>query len=510
MTWQRWQQVYLLPIMIALLSIATIERQVHLSTQAQISGIENNLSARLDTASAKIERDLNSAISLSNGLNSYIKSQGGRLDNEVMQNWLAGMFIETEQLINIGVAPGNRIELIHPIAGNEAALGIYYPDLANQWPAIKAIIDSGTPKLVGPINLVQGGLGFIYRSPIYIDGDYWGITSIVMDADLILAHLDQVSASVQLTDDQQQLLFGKPELPTLYVSAHRKLAVPGVDWTLSAFASTQHVRSNQIRLASYPLALLFAVAVLLLASARYRSALRTQQLARENELVQREFVAIVSHELKTPITAIQGSLALLDHQLAKNLDTQGANLLNIARRNTAHLGLLINNLLDLDRMSKGTLTLSSSNIDLYPLATFVMNFMQNEASSKNITLNLDRSETSALAYGDPDRVQQIIHQLLSNAIKFSPENSHINITLTSTDEQAIISVQDEGQGIDAGTQAILFERFRQGHTGASRKAEGVGIGLALVYELATLMGGNVSFDTSEQGTTFTITLPNLG
>src|SRR5690606_4495148 len=95
---------------------------------------------------------------------------------------LARLYAQTRHVRNFGVAVGTTLTYVHPVEGNEAAIGLRYPELPNQWPYVKAVIDGGKPLLAGPLTLVQGGTGLVYRTPIVVDGRYWGLLSTVIDS----------------------------------------------------------------------------------------------------------------------------------------------------------------------------------------------------------------------------------------------------------------------------------------------------------------------------------------
>ena len=124
---------------------------------------------------------------LSSGISTYIKLTAGHSDLQQLEAMLASTYKEGEFLRNIGLSPGNRITHIYPLQGNEAAIGLYYPNLPRQWPTIKRVMERKEPAMVGPIPLLQGGNGLIYYNPVFLpDGTYWGVISIVLDADRFL------------------------------------------------------------------------------------------------------------------------------------------------------------------------------------------------------------------------------------------------------------------------------------------------------------------------------------
>lgn len=139
---------------------------------------------------AALEGELDSTLYLTNGLTAYVTANA-RLDGKVAQSMLKTLHSQGRHVRNIGLAPGNRLTYIYPIAGNQSAIGLYYPDIPDQWPAIRKAIQDGRPILAGPLHLKQGGVGLIYRVPVFNNpgGDYWGILSMVIDLPGLMAQV---------------------------------------------------------------------------------------------------------------------------------------------------------------------------------------------------------------------------------------------------------------------------------------------------------------------------------
>jgi diguanylate cyclase (GGDEF)-like protein len=132
---------------------------------------------------ARIDRELTSVLFLTSGLKSYLTVRHGNLDRGEVQDILASLFQMGRHLRNLAIAEGYRVTYIHPIEGNKQAIGLYYPDLPQQWPQVKQAAETGKSVLVGPVDLVQGGQGLIYRVPVFIRNDYWGMLSTVINTD---------------------------------------------------------------------------------------------------------------------------------------------------------------------------------------------------------------------------------------------------------------------------------------------------------------------------------------
>jgi diguanylate cyclase (GGDEF)-like protein len=131
---------------------------------------------------SQMNRELNRVLYLTSGLRSYLIVRQKTLERDEIENILAAMYAESQHIKNFTVAVGHRVAFVHPLAGNERAVGLFYPDVPEQWRSVKKTIDSGKPALLGPVNLVQGGTGLVYRVPIFINGQYWGLLSSVFDS----------------------------------------------------------------------------------------------------------------------------------------------------------------------------------------------------------------------------------------------------------------------------------------------------------------------------------------
>lgn len=135
---------------------------------------------------ARLSRELNRVLYLTSGLSSYLAVRRNDLQRDEIEAILARLYHESSHVRNFAIAVGYRLTYVYPVKDNEKAIGLYYPDVPAQWPAVKRAIDSKQPVLIGPVKLVQGGSGLIYRVPIFINGKYWGLLSSVIDSESLL------------------------------------------------------------------------------------------------------------------------------------------------------------------------------------------------------------------------------------------------------------------------------------------------------------------------------------
>jgi PAS domain S-box-containing protein len=223
-----------------------------------------------------------------------------------------------------------------------------------------------------------------------------------------------------------------------------------------------------------------------------------------------EFVSTVSHELRTPLTSIRGSLGLLAGGAAGELPPQALSLLDIAGNNTERLLLLINDILDIEKIESGQMAFKFSNVPVKAFLEQSVKANQDYARQHHINLKLSNVNNDLKIHGDPDRLMQVMNNLLSNAVKFSPEDETVEIAVICFEGLVRISVTDHGSGIPKEFQPKLFEKFTQSDASDTRQIGGTGLGLNITRAIVEKHGGNIDF-TSQQdiGTTFYFELPVL-
>jgi PAS domain S-box-containing protein len=231
--------------------------------------------------------------------------------------------------------------------------------------------------------------------------------------------------------------------------------------------------------------------------------LREVTEARQVDRIKDALVATVSHELRTPLTSIIGYLELLGS--GEPLGEEDARFVDIVRRNAARLQRMVEELLFLSRVDVGGLELELDDVDVVELARTALGSADPAAAAKRITLEYDGPDTLH-ARADCNRLGQVFDNLVSNAIKFTPERGRVKVTLGSENGAIVASVCDTGVGIPVAEQSRLFERFFR--SSATRDLPGTGLGLTIVRAIVEGHGGSVMCTSNDgQGTTFTFTLP---
>ncbi len=724
---------------------------------------------------AIIESELNATIHLASGLVSLIKSKNGTYEATEMEPWLIELQEQESSIRNISIAPGNRIQTIVPRAGNASAIGLYYPDNAQQWPAIEKIIASKQAALAGPFVLKQGGLGLAYRVPVFLNnGAYWGLISTILNADQVFekaskrakelqldyaivdleqernavpiygnktinrtdasnlkvnisgrniellaidlgqqnsnnyaliqrvagwfiavllgtliaktfqSYRRQTRAYFALNESQQRFLSafntapqgmalidedGKwisanpmlchilgyeefellqqpvtslsPQLATTELMAqwrrggdkslqfelelsHRSgqkviclLSLALIEyeklektyWIIQIIDISRRVAAESQLQASadYTQAILNNVAEGIISTSitgeihsinatalaiwKYPESLFIQdnfltRLVNDNnlnlqkemsqyvehvleqvraadlvhdevgrgifkresaitdyhgnlidiefsisyiqqkantelifvirditerkrlEMMQSEFVSIVSHELRTPLTSIIGSLKLIEGGIFGSLPDSLARMIHIALQNGEQLALIINDILDMDKLVAGKMEFNTENLSINHLVS--QSIENNHAFAKQcqtkLTAQLLASDCMVLA--DQQRALQILSNLISNAAKFSHPEGEVKVMIMREPDQVRITVIDQGAGIPEKHQDRLFKKFSQVDGSSTRKKGGTGLGLSICKEMVERMDGKIGFTSVEgQGSQFYFTLP---
>jgi signal transduction histidine kinase len=240
---------------------------------------------------------------------------------------------------------------------------------------------------------------------------------------------------------------------------------------------------------------------------RLNSALRDFETAQDQLVEQRrieqlknEFISIMSHEVRTPLTSIHGALNLLKSGLGGDLDEQGRRLLDVAYRNSQRLVRLVNDLLDLQRIESGTMTLNMRPVTLPPLLKQALEVNQNYADQFGVRLVLGRVPAGARVRVDADRLMQVMTNLLSNAAKFSPAGESVVVEAGRRGRHLHVAVTDRGPGVPPEFRGRIFQKFAQAEPYSDRG--GSGLGLSITRAIVEHLGGRIGFESEAGRTTF--------
>jgi PAS domain S-box-containing protein len=231
--------------------------------------------------------------------------------------------------------------------------------------------------------------------------------------------------------------------------------------------------------------------------------------AEEANHVKDEFLAAVSHELRTPLTAILGWSTMLRNDTLD--EAASARALDVIDRNAKTQAQLIEDLLDLSRIINGKFQLQVRPIGLVEIINDTIECLRPTADVKAVQIQAQLDPDVGLVSGDPNRLQQVVANLLANAIKFTPEGGRVKVKLERVNSDALINVTDTGAGISVDFLPYVFDRFRQADSASTRKYSGLGLGLAIVRKIVEMHGGTVLAEScgEGQGASFTVKIPLL-
>jgi signal transduction histidine kinase len=222
-----------------------------------------------------------------------------------------------------------------------------------------------------------------------------------------------------------------------------------------------------------------------------------------------EFLATVSHELRTPLNAILGWSRMM--RMGRLDDETQERALETIERNAKLQAQIVEDILDVSRIVTGKLRLATRPLELAPVIRAAIDSLRPAAEAKAIKITLTLAADNVIVCGDPDRLQQVMWNLLANAVKFTPAGGRVAVRLERRDAHAQMIVSDTGQGIRREFLPFAFERFRQADSTSTREHGGLGLGLAIVRHIVEMHGGTVKAESwgEGNGATFTVALPLL-
>jgi two-component system phosphate regulon sensor histidine kinase PhoR len=227
---------------------------------------------------------------------------------------------------------------------------------------------------------------------------------------------------------------------------------------------------------------------------------------RRLELIRKDFVANVSHELRTPITAIRGYAETLQSG-AVNDPVAAPKMVDIIHRQSERLSELVEDLLELSRLESRQIQLAEKPVDLLVATSRALEAVRPKARVRHISIDV-KVKPGEVIVGDERAMEQIVLNLVDNAVKYSPPHSRVELSTERHDGQIVLRVRDDGPGIEARHLPRIFERFYRVDKGRSREMGGTGLGLSIVKHLVTTMKGDVRCESAPgQGSTFFVELP---
>ena len=255
-----------------------------------------------------------------------------------------------------------------------------------------------------------------------------------------------------------------------------------------------------------------------LVSKRTQELREAKDVAEKASIAKSDFLSVVSHELRTPLTSIRGSLALLNGQFLSDMPDEAANMVKLALRNSEKLSVLVDDILDLEKIQAGHMTFARTEIDLSSLIARAIEENQPYAERLDVSFRIGESVPGITVMGDEVRLLQVLANVMSNAAKFSSPNDWVTISWAwhtferngKSVDGVRISVADVGPGIPEAFRPRIFRPFEQADSSSTRNVSGTGLGLSISKAIVNAHGGQISFETAlGKGTVFHVDLPMM-
>jgi len=504
--WSKWLAV------IALTGVALVEfLHWEINEQRRQDQYQRLVQVGADVR-AQMEARLSSALFLSTGLVTYIESRKGDIDGDDMTRWLSRMIEQDNAILNIGVAPDNRIQYLYPLRGNEAAMGLYYPDLPEQWPEVKAVMDSGKPVLAGPVALVQGGRGLVYRAPVYVDDQYWGLVSTVMDAPVVFRILESASQShgvdiqlYRLRGGEPDILWGEPvDLErTQYTSV---ITVPGATWRLRFQPQGEDIFSWVFHLSAYGLLSVLLALVGVTTRAWLKQQGQERELREESDRLKETLASTVSHELRTPLNNILNALSLLVKGKVGDLPPTTRQMIEMAHRNAEWVLTRVDELAEQEWAGEGTVDYQPESYRMTDLVEEAMRALSGMAETRGVVVVAGQIEPEVRCILDARRFRQAVTTVMTHAIEASPAGGQVEVSVRQYGQWCEVAVRDEGPGLPDATRRRLSRLFSS-RNDEDDDGNGHGMKLSVIKALIEGMGGTLTYVSKTTGTVFRISFP---
>jgi signal transduction histidine kinase len=492
----------------ALLALVAVDR---LEGQKRHDAARSQVLSRLNAVRANLEGALTGPLLRTRGMAAQIVAHGD-VSPEVFHKVAEVLMAGHRNIRNITLARGSVIALVHPVEGNEGAIGVDYRSQAHQWPAVARAIETRSQVLDGPVRLIQGGTALIGRAPVFLPDDrFFGLVSVVVDIPGVLAdaglenddlsiavaiRIDDGAGGYKAIDGNQAVFADRP----VQVDA----LLPGGAWHLAAVP-----KGGWADAGAGPVRWLGGLLVALLALTSFVTArfillhdVVDQALRRSNQELE-AFAVVASHDLQEPLRMITSYLQLLQRRYGGHLDAEAGEYIAFAVDGARRMQTLILDLLAYSRVDrKGN---PFAPVDCAAVIEAVLANLRTAITGSGAQVCVGALPA---VEGDAGQLTQLLQNLIGNALKYRRKEVAPRISVDSVLEGRTwtVSVTDNGIGIPAEDAERVFVIFQRLH--GRGEYEGTGIGLAICKKIVERHGGRIWVESApEAGSVFRFTLP---
>ena len=517
--------------LVLLAAFLLLNSSAHLVLRAQKNDGKLTAAYTAETTVRRIEAQLNRYLSDS-GLMRRIVEKYGDIDGDAFSKLAELMLQDNSVLKAIELAKDGVVSQIYPLAGNLQAMGLNMLTDPERGSYANRAKQTGQYTIAGPFHLVQGGTGALLFNPIYTSEEnqkFWGLSILVIDWDQFIAqtdlqNLDSAGYHYRIwrqTDSGEKLMLADCGDWAGDDSLEVSCQVPNDTWYVEIVPKTGWVSSVQLLFLTAVSALLSVLVALAYwqNSQRRRRELEFSQsltrVAREAQAASEaksRFLFNMSHDIRTPMNAIMGFTELLETHLEDR--EKAEEYLGKIKLSSSYLLSIINHVLEMARIESGKVTLSRQTVCIDELAASMEAVFEPELARKELESTVRVDVTHHYILCDETKLREIILNVVSNSVKYTPEKGKIRVDISEIPENIQgqvtyeIRVQDTGVGISPEFLPHIFEEFAREQTSTESRQNGTGLGLPIVKSLVEQMGGTIRVESTQgAGTTVTIRLP---
>ena len=486
-----------------------------------------------ELVTSRVEAQLRKYLEVSDFLKNTVES-GYEISGDDYTVWAKRIPNNSNVIKAIELAKGGVVNEIYPLEGNQDAMGLdMLNNPARKFEANLAML-SGQYTMAGPYPLAQGGMGALLFDPVYTQNEqgqreFWGFSILVVDWDnfveeIGLHKLSEASFAYQLRKGEESysdytiIAQSNSTLPedTVKVS----FAVPNDVWYLELAPEHGWVSRAQ-KMLTFLIALIASFAMTIIfyqvEQKRYKEKLYAEKIQRSAEEARManeaktRFLFNMSHDIRTPMNAIIGFTHLLSQSLGD--EKKSRDYLGKIKDSSGLLLMIINQVLEMARIESGKTVLNEEAVNMRTMVNALNTVFEPEIKNKNLQYSCKIDIRQAYILCDKTKCEEIILNIVSNAIKYTEPGGKICLTLTEQESTAqgkasyVLTVEDTGIGMQADYLPHIFEEFSREHTTTETKVAGTGLGLPIVKSLIELMGGSIAVESKlGVGTKFTVQL----